>query len=274
MSDIEYEYCESCDEEEDYIYQNVWHSVTKRMRWHWPDGILLHLFEDDDISVLFVLLDIVSKGIHCEKLAHLTSIEALENAIVNRPHKKYGYGRISEIRRLTNLIEHSAQKNLYTSAIVELHIEDTSALDEHIVRSIETQCPHLERIVFKKYIPIYIRKYFKQVRHIVLIADAIPCLDGILLEGTHTLEIHNASQFIAISILKHNIMFQGLEVKFVNVTLHDWQTQLLQSFVEWDNIHVRLNQQTIPYEIWRSQQNKRRRLLLHPETLNPKPFFH
>lgn len=274
MSDIEYEYCEPSDDEEDYIYQNVWHSVTKRMRWSWPDGIILNLLEGDDISVLFVLLDVVSKGIHCEKLAHLTSIEALENAIVNRPHKKYGYGRISEIRRLTNLIEHSTHRTLYMPNILELHIEDTTELDEHIVQSIDTQCPHLERIVFKKHIPLYIRKYFKQVQHVVLIADAIPCLEGLLLEGTHTLEIHNASQFIAISRLKPYIVYQGLDVQFVNVTLHDWQIQLLQSYIQWDNLHVRLNHQTIPYELWRSQQNKRRRLLLRPESMNPKPFFH
>lgn len=272
MSDIEYEYYESSDDEEEYIYQNVWHSVTKRIHWHWPNGIVLHLFKEDDISVLSVLLEVVSEGIHSEKLAHLRSIEALENAIVNRPDKKYGYGRIAEIRRLTNLMADSNQRDMYNAAILELYIEDASELNDHILWTIEMQCPHLQRIVFKKHIPTNIRNYFRQVKHIVFDADSIPSLDGILLKGTQTLEIHSASQIRNIHMFKHYVMNQELSVKFVNVVLQDWQAQILQSYIQWDNLQVCLDCETIPYEEWRSQQTKRRKLCA--ETVNPKPFFY
>jgi len=272
MSDTEYEYYESSDDDEQYIYQNVWHSVTKRIHWHWPNGIVLHLFKEDDISVLSVLLEVVSEGIHSEKLAHLRSIEALENAIVNRPDKKYGYGRIAEIRRLTNLMENCNQNNIYTTSILELHIEDATELNDHILWTIEMQCPHLQRIVFKKHIYKNIRRYFKQVKHIVFAADSIPSLDGILLEETQTLEIHNASQIGNVHILKHFINYKQLVVKFVNVVLQDWQAQILQSYIQWDNLQVSLDCETIPYEEWRPQQTKRRKLFA--EAMNPKPFFY
>lgn len=274
MEDIEYVYSESSDDEEDYIYQNVWHSISKRIHWKWPDGIILHILEEDDFSVLNVLFDVISKGIHCEKLAHLKSIESLENAIVNRPYKKHGYGRVAELRRLTNLIEHSKQKLLYTSSILELHIEDATELNDHVLWTIEMQCPCLQRIIFKNRIPPNIRRYFKQAKHIVFIADCIPSLYGTLLEGAQTLEIHNATHISDIHILKQYIMYQELDIKFVNVMFHEWQAQLLQSHIKWDQLLIRLDNTTIPYEEWRSQQTKRRRLLLRPETMNPKPFFH
>jgi hypothetical protein len=275
MSDVEYEYVESDDDDSpEYIYQHVWQSVSKRMHWRYPRGIILHVLEDDDMSVLTVLFDVVSKGIHCEKLAHLRSIEALENAIVNRPHKKHGYGRIAEIRRLTDLILRSKHKNLYTSSILELHIENQPELNGHVLWGIEMQCPCLERIVFKKSIPTTIRKYFKQVKHVVLMADSIPSLYGTLLDGAHTLEIHGATHISDVHILKQYIMYQELDVKFVHVVLHEWQAQLLQSHITWAHLQVRVDNATIPYEDWRSQQTKRRRLLLRPETMNPKPFLY
>lgn len=259
--DTEYEYESSDDDDEIIAYQTVWSNISKRIHFLWPINISIYLLENDDVSILNVLIDTISKGVSSEQIAHMRSIEALENAILANPSKKKGYGRIRELKRLNNLIFNLPKPFMNISNITELHIQDATDFSEHHVLYMDHYCIHLKHITLKRNIPKNICDAFKSVEYAVLNAKEIPKLKGKFSENLKQLEIQNAHTLKDITLLIEP--YTNINIIFNNVILQSWLARLLCDYIDLTISQVCTEQgKIIDYCDWRSNHTKRRKIFI------------
>jgi hypothetical protein len=153
----------------------VWHELYKRIHTK-EDKLHIELFQNDDWSVLYTLLETIGPGITHQELVWNKEIEAMHNVILRNTSKNEGNGRLKELRRLETLLsEHNGLKLFLTDIIfVKLNTEINA---KHLMY-LNIMCPNIKKLCLVQTPPQNSDKMFHQLSYLECCGpkiEKIPC---------------------------------------------------------------------------------------------------
>lgn len=234
MSDSEeYEYDSDSETDEHIPQERVWQELYRRIHIK-NNRIQIELFEDDDWSVLYTLLETISKGITHQELIWNRQLELIHNIIIRNASKKTGHGRLKDLRHIETLLAEYNRPKLFHSDIVFVKFATNIGV-KHLMY-LNVMCPNIKKLCLVQTPPLNSNKMFHQVSYLECTGPNVhnvpPNLTEIYVKNAH--QFNGIVQHLKInSVYLKNCtvldrVFEYLSKKTlvtVNTTVKTWDAQ-------------------------------------------------
>ena len=141
--DYEYESESETDDDEPIPQEYFWQELHRRIHIK-NNQIQIELFENDDWSVLYTLLETIKKGITHQELIWNRQIELVHNIIIRNTSKNAGQGRLKELRRIETLLAEYKNPKLFQTDIFFVKLEPK--IDVKHLMYLNVVCPNIKKL--------------------------------------------------------------------------------------------------------------------------------
>jgi hypothetical protein len=161
MSESEdYEYESESETDEPIPQEYFWQELYRRIHIK-NNQIQIELFEDDDWSVLYTLLETIKKGITHQELIWNRQIELIHNIIIRNASKNAGQGRLKELRHIETLLAEYKNPKLFQTDIFFVKLE--LKIDVKHLMYLNVMCPNIKKLCLNQTFPLQSKKMFQQL---------------------------------------------------------------------------------------------------------------
>ena len=243
MSEVEYEYDSPSDPDEEPIGQEFfWNEINKRVFcMHGEIHIIME--ENDHVSVLEVILNVIQQGIGSQYLAVKLQIEQLHNAIVTNPTKRTGLQRLETMKKLKKLL----RPTLFLNNIVSIDIpnaEDYLTLYHEKMPNITNMRLHKP----KNYL-FNLLSQFKKIQTLEIgNIRSVPTFHKLKL--LHTLRLCKIRRMRDVNSVK---CMTQVHIHLEDSTIYEYDAILLKSHPNFThrNLNVQVKNKIMSYDDWR-----------------------
>ena len=163
MDDYEYDSPSDSDDDEPVGTETFWHEIYKRIKCH-LDDVHIQLLENDDTSVLAMLLDVIHAGVSAQFIAVQCQLENVHNAIVHNPSKRAGPQRLDVLKQLQTLLS----PDLYLDNVTRVDIANAEDYRPEHVELLARRVPHLHSMSLVSPTPRTLQSLFmfRELKHL------------------------------------------------------------------------------------------------------------